>query len=55
VCSARLIGKQAFLDTVQRVKIVEYTWEGILPEINSTKSSGSPTACRTSWPPGCVR
>jgi hypothetical protein len=34
VCSARLIGKQAFTETLDRVKIVEYTWEGILPELS---------------------
>jgi Zn-dependent protease with chaperone function len=34
VCAARLVGKQAFLDSLQRAKIVDYTWEGILAEIS---------------------
>ncbi|MCI0356915.1 MAG: hypothetical protein L0211_00315 [Planctomycetaceae bacterium] len=33
VCSARLVGKQTFAQNIQWVKIIEYTWEGILPEL----------------------
>lgn len=34
LCSARLVGKSNFAATIDRVKIVEYTWEGILPELS---------------------
>jgi hypothetical protein len=34
LCSARLAGKTTFTDTIERVKIVEYTWDGILAEIS---------------------
>jgi hypothetical protein len=32
LCAARLIGQQAFGELIDRVKIIEYTWEGILAE-----------------------
>jgi len=34
LCAARLAGKQTFVELLDRVKIVEYTWEGILAEIS---------------------
>jgi hypothetical protein len=34
LCSARLAGKQSFTENIERVKIIDYTWEGILPELS---------------------
>jgi hypothetical protein len=33
LCSARLIGRNDFARLLERVKLVEYTWEGIFPEL----------------------
>ncbi len=34
LCAARLAGRQPLLDTIDRVKLIEYTWEGVLPELS---------------------
>lgn len=33
LCTARLIGREDFARLLERVKLVEYTWEGIFPEL----------------------
>jgi hypothetical protein len=34
LCAARLVGQQTQVENIDRVKIVEYTWEGILAEVS---------------------
>ncbi len=34
LCAARLAGRQPLLDTIDRVKLIEYTWDGILAELS---------------------
>jgi hypothetical protein len=34
LCAARLAGRQPLLESIDRVKLIEYTWEGILAELS---------------------